>query len=241
MISKGKLSLLCLLAAFATSMIASSISTAAEVMPSFISEGKELLVETPGVGKLNEFFFEVKSINFGVGCRGVDNKVEVGAEMHSKLTIEFTECFVYNINHELRPECKVKEPIVIKLRDQLVYKNHNEGEEILDIFYPDEEKEKSKFNGGVMTTVTIEGTCAVKGKYEIKGSAIAIPSPNTPGKEEKVIKINFNGSTAPTGTYENEETKKLEEAGKMVLVGEPVYLKGDVEQELKTGAKWGAE
>ncbi|HWX44293.1 MAG TPA: hypothetical protein VNY52_03115 [Solirubrobacteraceae bacterium] len=227
---------------FAASLAASSTAAAAEVLPSFISEKVELEEEHAGVGKLKEFFFEVKNLNFGVGCFGVDNKVEIGAEMHSKLTIEFTECFVYNLFHEVQNQCKVKEPIVIKLRDQLVYKNHKEGEEIFDIFYPDEEVGKSKFHAGVMTTVTIEGAlCTIKGKYEIKGSAIAVPSPNTPGKEERVVKINFNGKEAPTGTYENEERKELEEAGKMVLNGETVYLKGDIEQELKTGAKWGAE
>ena len=240
--SKWKLSLLCMLVVFSVSLVASSTAVAAEEMPTFISLKEPIKEELPGVGTINKFLFEIKGLNFGIGCKGVDNEVDIGADMHSKLKIEFTECFVYNLLLELRPECKVKEPIDIKLRDQLVYKNHKKGEEILDVFYPNEEPKESKFHAGVMTAVHVEGgTCEIKGVYEIKGSAIAIPSPNTPGNEAKKIKLSFNDESAPTGKYENEETKTEEEAGVMVLNGKAVYLKGEVEQELKNKDEYGAK
>jgi hypothetical protein len=240
MLSKGKLSLLGFLAIFALSLAVSSTAAAVEPLPHFISEKKELKVEFPGKGKLGEFYIEVPGFEFIVLCAAVDNKVEIGPSGKSKLTIEFKNCKVYNLKLEPLP-CTVSEPIIIKLRDQLVYKNHKEGEEILEIFYPDEGAGVSKFSAGVFTKITIKACVLFEGKYEVKGSAIAFPSPNTPGKEAKLIKLNFNGKEAPTGTYYNQETKKEEEAGKMKLAGKEAFLKGTIEQELENKAEYGAE
>jgi hypothetical protein len=208
---------------------------AAEELPHFISEGVEIVEPLNGRGKLNEFYIEVPGLSFSVLCTGVDGEIVVGTGSKSKLTIEFTKCTVFVEGREL-PQCKVKEPIVIDLRDQLIYKKGKKGEEIFDIFYP----AAGKFAAGVFTDVAIEGACLVKGHYEVKGSAIAVPSPNTPGKEAKVVKLSFNGKEAPTGSYENQETKKAEEAGELNLTGKRAYLKGSVEQELENGEEYGA-
>ena len=161
----------------------------------------------------------------------------IGAKWRSKLLIEFTKCAVFIGSEELT-QCKVTEPIKIALRDQLVYKAGKKGEEIYDVFFPEA---GAKFTGSTFAVVEITGAlCTVKGTYTVLGSAIAVPSPNEPGKEARVIKLNFNGEGAPIATYFNHENSKEEQAGALSYEGKASFLKGSIEQELASKETYGA-
>jgi hypothetical protein len=221
-----------------TALATPSVATAEE-RPHFISNGLEIAAPLNGRGKLNEFRFEVSGLRFAVGCTGLDGEIKIGAAWRSKMKIEFTACRVFSETGEELTLCTVEEPITIDMLEQLVYKNGRAGEEIYDVFFP---AASAKFNGGVLVDVDIKGaTCAVKGKYEVKGSAIAVPSPNEPGRESKVMTFYFNGTLAPKKKYFNEETGLEEDAGEMTLAGHETFLKGHIEQELESGEKYGAE
>jgi hypothetical protein len=243
MSSRGKLLLLILLAVSATSMAAASTAVAVEEQPHYIKGGKELTEELKGKGTIGEFFIEVphfvSSKPFTVLCKGIDSKVGIGSKWKSKLTIEFTECSVKEEGKEI-PECDVKEPISVKMLDQLVYKKGKKGEEILDIFFPEEGK---KFTGSTLAKLTLTGAgCGVlEGMYKAEGSAIMVPSPDKPGEEAEKIKLTSEGSEAPTGKYFNHETSTEETAGALKFGGDQAFLKGKIEQELESKEKYGAD
>jgi hypothetical protein len=233
MSSRGKLLLSSILAMLVVSMAISSTAMAIEEQPHYIKGKAEVTTELKGLGTIGEFFIEVPGFKLTILCKGVDNKVGIGPKWESKLTIEFKECSVFE-NGILVPGCEVKEPIVVNLLDQLVYKKGKKAEELLDIFYP--------AKGTEFARVTLrEGCGAEAGIHEVEGSAIAVMNPNAPGTESIKHELKFNGEAGPTGTYFNHHTKTEEAAGKMLWAGKPAYLKGEIKQELASGEKYGAE
>lgn len=230
MTSRGKRFMLSMLVVTALSGVATSVA-AAEERPHYIKGGTEITGELKANVTPGKFSISIPLAKLVVNCEGVASGA-VGPKWKSKLRLEFTTCSVQGAS-----ACGVAVPFVVELQDQLVYKKGKKGEEIYDIFF----SASSKKFAGVFTIIDFTGTsCALEGENPIKGSVIAIPTPNKPGEEAKTLKLGFNAESAPTGKYTNEENGKEEEAGKLSFASDPTFLSGEATLELETKEAFGA-
>ncbi len=231
---KAKAILVCLLAAVATALVASP-ALAAEVRPHWLIEKTELAEgkEEAAKAKGGEITYEFDAIK--VVCKKVEitSAVLIGPSSQ-QATIAPTSCSVSG-----QPKCEVATGAG-HYRERVVYGPHKE-EIHLEIWYSEEKEEKEPFTEGLVFTVTIKGEgCVVAGKYEIRGSTIAVFEPSKPKEEVKVAKMKFNGKEAPKGEYEDPANGKVELAGKLKVGGSEVTVKAEIEEELVSGKSFGA-
>lgn len=221
-----------LAAVFTLGLTAATAS--AEETPHFIKAKKEITEVLKANTTVSEFFIEVPALKSQILCEGLKSESSVGAKWTSHVTLKFEKCTTSGVEFA---ECKVVEPVTFTLTGQLVYKGGKKTEEIYDIFY------HTGFEG-VFATIKFEGPeCALAGEMiPIKGSAIGLPAPKSPGEEAEKIKITFAGSAMPSAKYTDLETGKVETAGGVMKFGTlEAYLKGLITIELGTKEKYGAE
>jgi hypothetical protein len=183
---------------------------------------------------------------------GVD-KIEGNGKSHGLDTdiIESKECKVVGAE-----SCKVSEPVTAKLRSSLwqhgtikeVEEKAKGAEKLEDVLQPE--------SGEILTTVTLEGSsCALKGKYEVKGSTAAAFEPGEKegtegklawttanpkavhqkktegeGEEEKTLGLKLGPAPAELeGTSTLTLVKAQKPKMKLQTIGEEAFEEGTIE------------
>ena len=154
---------------------------------------------------------EVALVKVFIKCNKDTFSGELEATGASKGKVEFTECRVVNKKGNQIENCKVKEPIEFKFKDQLV------SSPVEDEFKP--------AAGAIFVEITMEaeagGVCAISGTYKVEGTQTCkLPSAGTLQAEHEIVcepsgsSLKFAGNPA---TFTSTEKVKLESGGKWAM------------------------
>ena len=154
---------------------------------------------------------EVALVKVFIKCKKDTFSGELEATGASKGKVEFTECRVVNKKGNQIENCKVKEPIEFKFKDQLV------GTTVEDEFKP--------AAGTIFVEITMEaeagGVCAISGTYKVEGTQTCkLPSAGTLQAEHEIVcepsgsSLKFAGNPA---TFTSTEKVKLESGGSWAI------------------------
>jgi hypothetical protein len=223
------LSLSLLIVAAVVSLCASA-AFAAEVQPKYTSNGKDIKTVTKIQVKAGGFYVDLKRGEDTIYCSASTKNAVVGGEGQSKIILDFTGCQAIE-----REECTIAVPIEMRLADQLVYKEGNQANEILDIYY----SEGGKFADGLWATIKISGVgCGLSGLYELRGSMVDRITPNKAKGTNMLVVLTGIGTTI-TGKYFNHQTKMTESAGTLDIGSVEGALEGGIGEALGEGLEIG--
>jgi hypothetical protein len=221
-----KLAMLGLLAIVALgAMTAGSASAATAQETRYFVEGTELTTEetvggVAGVAQLNSTAagskIMIECTATEDGPVGENAAIESGGK--SKGEIDFMQCYFYTISKGARTisgTCKVREPISVKVTDQLIA---GAGGLVEDEFKPS--------SGSTFTEITIEKipgkTCLLEKTYKVEGSYVA-----SLGDEGERQMTEHELIFAPTGskmTFEKEPASFTERMSRVKLKSGKTYF-----------------